>query len=78
MCIGKPLPNALHGHEMVRVGPDLIVLGGKGVETGYSDILFKLSCSRSNCNWETLPQKMKNPRFGFVAIAVPDDFITCD
>ena len=67
----------LEGHEMVKVGHDLIVLGGKN-ETGYSDMLFKLSCHNNNCDWETLPQKMENPRFGFVAIAVPDDFITCD
>ena len=68
----------LHGHEMVRVGHDLIVLGGLKGLGGYSDMLLKLSCSSNNCKWETLPQKMKNPRFGFIAIAVPDDFITCD
>ena len=75
--IGPPLPKTLMDHEMVQAGLDLIVLGG--TDYGFSsDDLYKLSCSRNICKWETLPQKWKVPRYSFVAIPVPDDFITCD
>ena len=66
---------------MVSIGHDLIVVGGHSSRIddgyGYSDNLFKLSCNNNACNWETLSQKMKIPRVWFVAISVPDDFITC-
>ena len=66
---------------MVSIGHDLIVIGGHSSRIddgyGYSNNLFKLSCNNNACNWETLSQKMKIPRVWFVAISVPDDFITC-
>ena len=82
-CIGPNFPkwraNALSRHQMVNIGPDLIVIGGHSerLKGGYSNDLFKLSCSNNVCDWEILSQKMHIPRYWFVAISVPDDFITC-
>ena len=67
---------------MLRVGSDLIVIGGfDGNE--YSDSIFRLKCANMSipldktCHWETLDKKLKIPRQRFVAVTVPDDFITC-
>ena len=74
---GPSLPKALVRHEMVRIGYDLIVLGGSNGEIN-SGALYKLSCTNYNCKWESLSQELKIPRNGFVAIPVPDDFVTCN
>ena len=69
----------LSRHQMVSIGHDLVVIGGHSerLKGGYSNNLFKLSCSNNACKWETLSQKMKTPRYWFVAISVPDDFVAC-
>ena len=85
LFLGPDLPKwttkTLSRHQMVSIGHDLIVIGGHSSRIddgyGYSNNLFKLSCNNNACNWETLSQKMKIPRVWFVAISVPDDFITC-
>ena len=59
---------------MIRIGQDLLVLGGFRSD----DSLLRLSCSSNICKWDTLSQKFKHPRDKFVAIAVPDDFVTCN
>ena len=66
---------------MVRVGNDLIVLGGNSNPlqlSGCSDSLFRLSCTNNTCKWQELAQKLESAKSGFVAIPVPDDFVTCD
>ena len=64
---------------MVSNGHDLIVIGGHSetLKGGYSNNLLKLSCSNNACKWETLSKTIKTPRYGFVAISVPDDFVVC-
>ena len=78
--LGPPLPLRLTFHEMVRVGYDLIVLGGiSGFHhSDYSDSLYKLSCYNNTCHWESLSQELKTPKKFIVAIPVPDNFISCD
>ena len=61
---------------MVRVGYDLIVLGGRNTEV-YSGSIFKLSCANQSCQWVTMEQELKTPRAFFVAVAVPNDFLEC-
>ena len=63
---------------MVRVGRDLLVLGGHSSGWNFSDALFKLSCSNNKCKWENLSQKLETPKDRFVAIPVPDSFVTCN
>ena len=84
--VGPALPKTLFFHEIVRIGLDLLVLGGvlgggsinpDGIRN-YSEALFKLSCTNNECEWEKLPQNLTIPRSEFVAIPVPDDFITCN
>ena len=69
-------------HEMVRIGRDLVVLGGVkgGIISGFdfSQSLFKLSCANNICQWETLSQKLLVPKGMFVAIPIPDSFIKCE
>ena len=61
---------------MVRIGNDLVVVGGAvgGTHLHFSKSLFKLSCFNNNCQWETLIQELKIPRTNSVAVAIPDDF----
>ena len=79
---GPPIPKSLMLHEIVKIGRDLVVLGGVygGVVLGFdfSDSLFKLSCTNNKCQWETLPQKLSVPRGMFVSIPIPDNFIKCE
>ena len=73
------LPHRLFGHEMVRIGYDLIVIGGfMDGDTEYSGSLFKLTCANHSCQWDTLDQELIYPRSFFVAVAVPDDFVQCN
>ena len=72
--VGPTLPEERYFHEMIRIGRDLIVLGGYRSEHS----LLRLSCSSNICKWETLSQKFEKPRDKFVAIPVPDDFVTCN
>ena len=68
---------------MVRIGHDVVMIGGFGVEIKHNRIthkiksIFKLSCNNNSCKWETLTPELKNGRYYFVAVALPDDFITC-
>ena len=73
-------PSGLSNHDMVTVGHDLLVIGGRnGTDPDtFSDSLFKLSCTLNLCHWETLFQKLEFPRYDFVAIPVPNDFINCN
>ena len=65
---------------MVRIGSDLLVLGGytsQFSQSTYTKSVYKLSCKNSQCKWETFSQKLAVPRSTFVAIPVPDYFVTC-
>ena len=59
---------------MVRIGNDLVVIGGDygGI---FSDALFRFSCRNNYFKWEELKQKLKTPRYSFVAMTVPDSFL---
>ena len=71
----------LEGHKMVRMGFDLVVIGGgwiiSGVDWGYSKSLYKLTCYNKHCTWVELQQKLKIFRYAPVAFALPDDFFDC-
>ena len=66
---------------MVRVGFDLIAIGGCHMlpQDMFNPIgeLNKLSCTNNLCQWEVLPQKLKIPRAYFLAFPIPDDFVKC-
>ena len=63
-------------HQMVSIGNDLIIIGGKSGST-ITGNMYKLSCSNNDCQMDILPQKLKTPRYDFTAIVVPDDFVEC-
>ena len=66
-CVGPSLNTGLSDHQMVRIGLDLIVLGGFN-GSRRTAILYKLSCTNNQCEWETLSQKLAIPKDNFVAI----------
>ena len=60
---------------MVRMGKDLVVLGGNDKPLSAPSVsLFRMSCFNNTCLWEELKQEMDIPRIEFVAVAIPDDF----
>ena len=82
--LGPPLPtfgipNDLIGHQMVRVGFDLVVIGGENYGIWeYSESIYKLRCSNKICQWEELSQRLNISREYFVALSLPDDFLDCN
>ena len=66
----------LSGHQMVRVGFDLIIIGGVSTSAEYSGSVIKLTCSNQFCEWQTLSQIGDfDVRFEFVAVTVPNNFM---
>ena len=81
------LPFPIMGHSMVEFGNDLIVIGGYGRfeddhddhdHDGASPYILRLYCINGNCQWDTLPQQLKFPRFDGMAMKVPHDFFALD
>ena len=67
---------------MVRVGFDLLVIGGSWINSDtlnweYTTSLYKLTCKNKSCTWETLQNVLKEPRYAPVAFALPDDYFNC-
>ena len=64
-----------HGHQMVRIGYDLFVIGGHSPDYGYKGYAMKLSCSNRKCLWQDLKEiRLQEPRLYSVAVTIPDDF----
>ena len=64
---------------MVRVGFDLVVIGGENYGIWeYSESIYKLRCSNKICQWEELSQRLNISREYFVALSLPDDFLDCN
>ena len=64
-------------HQTVRIGSDLVVIGGGPSDGSYSKSIYKLSCTKKICKWETLAQQLQIARREHVAVAVSGDFLTC-
>ena len=77
--LGPPLPVAVTYASSVSLGDSVISIGGEiSNEEGSSDQLHELICTEENgCFWETLPQTLKYPRWGHVAMLIPDDLAGC-
>ncbi len=72
------LPNAVYGGAGV-ITPDkksLIVIGG--YDGSYLDSLYKITCTTTECNVETMPQKLKVARHLIVAMLIPDSLANCN
>ena len=85
--LGPSLPDGIQGHQMLRVGFDLIIIGGdhsSDIESTnhkknkLNDSIYRLSCSNNSCHWNSkvLPLNWEK-RTEFVAVAIPDDFVEC-
>ena len=75
--LGPSMPTQLHGHGLVKLGTDLVVVGGDSPITGYSSSLYQMSCHNHYCKWHTMHQNLKDPRAYFVAMAVPQESVSC-
>ena len=72
------LSQSQHGHQMVRIGYDLFVIGGYSPSPGYKEYAMKLRCSHRKCFWQDLYEiRLLEPRLYSVAVTIPDDFLTC-
>ena len=73
--LGPTSPKKWNNNAAVSVGRDLIILGGRGVNTEEEDKqLYKFSCENRNCKWEKLPQRLKMQRSFLIATAIPNTF----
>ena len=68
------MPKPLWGHVMLRLGPNLVVIGGNDGWKNYQSSLYLLSY---DMQWHTMSQKLKIPRAHFVAMAVTDELVDC-
>ena len=73
--LGPDLPKPLFGHGMVNYGTDLVVMGGFSNGSGYSSSFYQLSVENGIFKWEKMKPELKIPRWGFVAMIIPDHLI---
>jgi hypothetical protein len=72
---GPKFPVAMYCASMVEDSlGGVIVIGGVSMKT-VLDSIYHLSDTKSN--WTKMAQKLKRPRFGAVAILVPDEITNC-
>lgn len=73
-----PIPHGgLIGHASLTIDGEIYVVGGSADE-GYEDRIYKLSLINGTFTWTLLPQRLKIPRAGFVALAAPNSLVDCE
>ena len=61
---------------MVRLGKGQAILGGQ--ENGdYQAKIYSITCSNRNCIISLLDRELSVPKYGFVAIPIPDTISGC-
>ena len=76
---GPRVPQAVRNPASVSLGNSVVLIGGLlGSELSSSDQLYELVCDADSwCSWVTLEQTLKHPRWGHVAMLIPDDLAGC-
>ena len=75
---GPSVPQAVRNPASVSLGNSVVLIGGLlGSELSSSDQLNELVCDADSCSWVTLEQTLKHPRWGHVAMLIPDDLAEC-
>lgn len=74
--VGPKMPKALTLHKMVSLNDSVVVIGGFD-GFSYQSAIYELTCSRLNCQWETLSQSLEHARTNFVAMLIPDQVANC-
>ena len=76
---GPRVPQAVRNPASVSLGNSVVLIGGLlGSELSSSDQLNELVCDADSwCSWVTLEQTLKHPRWGHVAMLIPDDLAGC-
>ena len=76
---GPSVPQAVRNPASVSLGNSVVLIGGLlGSELSSSDQLNELVCDADSwCSWVTLEQTLKHPRWGHVAMLIPDDLAGC-
>lgn len=73
--LGTPHPQVNYfGAVAVQVADSFLLLGGSS--GGFIDTIFRFDPVTETFN--TLPQKMTQPRDNHVVVAVPDSMVTCN
>lgn len=69
----------LWGQSSLTIDGELYVIGGNVFdEWQYDGRIHKLSLMDGSFSWALLPQRLKTPRVYFVALAVPEEMVTCE
>ena len=70
--LGPKLPKPVYSHAMVIFKKrDVVVIGGHNGFVAQSS-MYHLACGTAvitECEWQTLKQELKHPRYDLVAIA---------
>ena len=74
---GPTLYKPLSGLATVKSANSIFALGGNINHDLFNDEIYELICNETECNWETLPQKLAVARSGFVAMLIPDELAEC-
>ena len=61
---------------MVRLGKGQAILGGSNIN-GYQAKIYSMTCSNRNCIISLLDRELSVPKYGFVAIPIPDTISGC-
>ena len=71
--------SAIQRHNFITTpdGKGVLSIGGWAGGNGQ-DRIYELKCTQSlqDCNWITLTQKLKYPRYSSVAMLIPDSLAT--
>lgn len=62
---------------MVAKAQSTVLLGGDDGTSSLSD-MYELTCEFGTCYWETMSQKLQEPRQDFVAMIIPDEMANCE
>ena len=73
---GPDLPIGLSGHSMVALGLGQAILGGSS-NGEFQKKIYHITCSEQICMISLLNQELSIPRYGFVAIPIPDSMSGC-
>ena len=74
-----PLPVALFDPVVVSLGTRIVVIGGFTDDNQSSEILYEFVCpTLETCEWIPLKKQLEESRLNFVAMPVPDEFVTCE
>ncbi len=76
---GPDLPQKITSSAMVQhPNGGVILVGGSDGGNRVLDTLYHLPHAGEGAKWTELPIKLKNPRYGHVAMTLPASYVSCN